>query len=191
MYFYLALGFMKKKTWFKEAFLLFIASYGLFGGLLTMAVPSFVWTTYAGFIVLQTTVHHVLMIWVAVYLIVGGKINLKRLNFDFLTKAFSIFAASAAIALLINSIVMWSGGPTNPYDAINMFFLNPFVNPAHGIPLFGDWNLHFMLWSLIFIVGYSVLCFGALWAVRGSQLLASKIKKKKHQNSYLSKSDNT
>jgi len=176
MYFYIIAGFLEKDSWFKQAFLLFIASYGLFGGILSMAVPgAVIWNTNAGLIIMQTTIHHILMILVAVYLIVGNKLNLKRLNFNFLTKAFVVFCVSAAIAILINCIVIWSVGLGNSHN-INMFFLNPYVPSAFELPLFGDMGLPYVVWLLIFIIGYSALCFGTLWAVRGFQLLAARKK---------------
>jgi len=178
MYFYITAGLLKKDSWLKEAVLLFLASYGLFGGLLTMIMPSIVWNTDLGAVIMQTTIHHILMIWGAVYLLVGRKINFKRINFNFLTKAFPIFVATIIIAILINCIVVWSVGVENSHY-INMFFVNPYIPAAFDMPLFGDMGLHYLAWFAIFVFGYSLLCFGVLWAVYGIQLLSRKLAAKR------------
>lgn len=167
-------GFLKKDSVIKKSFYLYMATYGFFGGFLTMLVaPMIVFSTSLGIILIQTTVVHVLMIFVSVHLFVSNKINFKRINYDFITKAVPLFVSLSAIAVAINCIIDWTVG-TN--GIINMFFINPYTRPvANPIPIFNTLNLPYVAWLLIFLVGYSLLSFGFFWAARGIQILSQKI----------------
>jgi len=178
MFIQIIAGFMKKDTWLRQSFYLYIAAYGFFGGLLTLAVaPMVVFNTQFIWVLVQTTILHSLMIFMAIHLIVAKKIKLEKINKNFFTKALAVFAGFTILALLVNCIIEWTVG-TGGY--VNMFFINPWTHPvANPIPFFMDMNLPYVAWLVIFFIGYSLLAFAFLWIVRGLQILFGKAAAKK------------
>lgn len=123
MYIALIAGLTKNK-WLKDAFISFLATFGLFAGLAVVIYPATVFVTTTG-INIQTMVHHGGMAVIGIALL-SNKVELK---WKTLWKASFVFFSLMIIAMTLNQI-------HNHFiqeGTFNMFFINPLYE--NGIPV--------------------------------------------------------
>lgn len=117
--------FMKKGK-VKTSLYSYLATFGLFGGLIVMFVPGDVFVSTIG-INIQTMYHHATQVLIGVYLIASKRVKIS-LKTPF--KALPTFLALVAIALTLNiTMVNFTNGET-----FNMFFIGP--NFPSSLPVF-------------------------------------------------------
>lgn len=146
---YVALiGSLVKKGKFQECLYSFLATFGLFGGLIVMLVPSTVFMEYIG-INIQTMVHHGLMIVIGVVLLSSKAVKLEHKT---ILKAGYVFLCLTALALLMNCLYVWYGGTHD----FNMFYISPYKESE--LLVFKDIQkvVPYAIFLLSYIVGFSL-----------------------------------
>lgn len=160
-----------KKGKFQDCLYSFLATFGLFGGLIVMLVPSNVFMSYIG-INIQTMVHHGLMIVIGAVLLSSKSVKLEHKT---ILKAGYVFLALSAIALLMNCVYVWCGGTHN----FNMFYISPYKESE--LLVFKDIQkaVPFVIFLLSYIVGFSLAGYIVLLV---AMLINHIISKNKRQN---------
>ena len=110
-----------KNSKFRDAAIIFLATFGFFGGACVYAFPGDVFLWFQ-FINVQTMVHHGVQVFFGIYLAVRYR---EKLNFKNLVRATGIFVVMCAIAMAINLITHHTD-ITGIYGGLNMFFISPY-----------------------------------------------------------------
>lgn len=95
----------------------FLATYGLFAGVLVLAYPASVFTATTG-INIQTMVHHCSMIVIGVFLYATGQSKIEKRT---VWRAAPVFLVLLALALVMNGVYAAVGDPNQNF---NMFYLS-------------------------------------------------------------------
>lgn len=95
----LPLILLTKNTKLNDYFVSFTCFFALFGGLIVMAYPVQVFTTSLLGVLIQTMLHHALMITTSILCIVASK---NKLNYKFFLKGVLIFVIALIIAQVFN-----------------------------------------------------------------------------------------
>ena len=130
----------------RDAFIAFIGTFSLFGGLCTMVFPATVFVETIG-INIQTMVHHGIQVVIGIFAMVRER---EKLNFKYFLKGVLVYVGAIAIALLLNAFVRPAVN-----EEFNMFYINEIDNCA--LPLVGDVikpNVPYIAFLLIYIVGF-------------------------------------
>jgi hypothetical protein len=150
MYVAIMAGWLKNER-FRNVLYGFLATYGLFAGILVMFIPHDVFTTTIG-INIQTMVHHggaAIMGSVLLF----SDIPWKRSRFS---RIVLVYLVVVAIAMSLN---LWHNRYVQD-GTFNMFFLNP----RHGIHI--DWikpiydRLSYGPYFLIYVFGFTLISYG-------------------------------
>ena len=138
--------FVKNKK-IKNSLLLFLATYGLLGGIITYVYPESCFTNTIG-INIQTMVHHGSMILMGI-----TAINCFKLKFDLkqFISAFKVFMVLVSIALFINIITYY----LKIDNGLEMFFISPFHNCSLPILSSIDEKLPYIPFLLIYLLSFS------------------------------------
>ena len=167
---------------FRDYLCSFLATFGLFAGLVVMIYP----TTILSDIIFrfsQSMIHHSSMLIVGILMYVSGKVKINHKTF---LKALPVFVVCVVIAFIMN-IIFHSTGNT---DSFNMFYIGPYnkcdipVLNSIGTALdIASQNLHFgnFVFILIYIVGFSIAAYLILLASMLINKINSKFNKKKSQ----------
>lgn len=160
MYIMFLVGLLKDCK-FRDYLCSFLATFGLFAGLIVMLFPSTVLSDIV-FRFSQSMIHHLSMVVGAMVVVVS-----KRVKFEHKTilKAMAVFATVMAIAVIMNIVFHLSGNDAS----FNMFYIGPY--DSCDIPVFkqiGDAlnidadYLHFgnLVFILLYFVAFS--CAGYL-----------------------------
>lgn len=160
----------RKNGKFRDSLFAFMGSFVLFGGIVTMLVPATVFVEFA-LVNVQTMVHHGTQIVLGVFILVHER---KRLNLKFFIPALYVFMAMFALALSMNFIM--KEVITEPF---NMFYISPYYPCV--IPLLDIIyaNTPYVVFLLIYVIGFSLAGFGVYMAQYGLIKLAMKQRKEK------------
>ncbi|MCQ2564491.1 MAG: YwaF family protein [Clostridia bacterium] len=110
--------FLLKDGKVRNAIMMFISTFAMFGGLVTFIYPGDVFTTVIGQN-LQTMFHHGLQIVLGVYIAVYNRKNFNIKNF---LGGCVVFAAMICVAMTLNLVVP----QFIPGNTFNMFFISPY-----------------------------------------------------------------
>ena len=129
----------------RDAVVSFIATFALFGGIVTFIIPNDIFYPTIG-LSIQTMVHHGLQIILGIFCIVYYR---KKWNFKLLLKGNIVFVIMTAIALTLD-LSLKSLASKN----FNMFYLSPYVNCP--LPIFNVIykNVPYIVFLLIYIIGF-------------------------------------
>ncbi|MBR1984698.1 MAG: YwaF family protein [Clostridia bacterium] len=178
MYVAIIAGFLKPSK-FRDCLYSFLATFGLFAGLAVMFYPGDVFISTIG-INIQTMVHHGLQITFGVYLIVSKRVELKPKT---ILKAAPVFMALVLIALSMNCITHFAGLT----DTFNMFYISPWYNCHLPILSLVYANTPYIVFLLVYILGFTLCGFIVLMAALGINklyiLISNKIKNRKQADS--------
>ena len=167
---------------FRDYLCSFLATFGLFAGLVVMIYP----TTILSDIIFrfsQSMIHHSSMLIVGILMYVSGKVKINHKTF---LKALPVFVVCVVIAFIMN-IIFHSTGNTNSF---NMFYIGPYnkcdipiLNSIGAALNIQKPNLHFgnFVFILIYIVGFSIAAYLILLASMLINKINSKFNKKKSQ----------
>ncbi len=111
-----------KDSKFRDAAIVFLATFGFFGGACVYAFPGDVFLWFE-FINVQTMVHHGIQVFFGIYLAMRYR---EKLNFKNLVRATGIFVVMCAIAMAIN-LVTEHTDITGAFGGLNMFFISPYA----------------------------------------------------------------
>lgn len=166
------LALISKEGKFRDAALMFLATFAFFGGLVVYIYPNDVFIEYIG-INIQTMIHHgsqiVLGILIAVRLCLKNKMTIK----NYLNSVL-IFISMVAVAFLLN---IWV--PTFTDETFNMFYIGP-KYPC-SLVIVGDIysKVPYPVFLLIYIIGFSLIALLFFGIYRLILFLCKTIKMKK------------
>lgn len=174
MYVAIVAGFLKDCK-LRNFLYAFLATYGMFAGIAVMFYPNDVFISTIG-INIQTMVHHGLQITFGVYLIVSKRVELKPKT---ILKASAVFAVLVFTAMLLNVITHYAG----LQDTFNMFYISPWFGCHLPILSTVFANTHYVIFLLVYILGFTLCGFIVLMASLGikklSLLIMDKLKNNK------------
>ena len=158
----------------REAAIVYLATFSLFGGLVVMIYPGDVYISMLG-INIQTMLHHGLQVAIGIFLLVHER---KSLGFRHFLKALPVFAITVAVAFALNFGVYHAfasvGGEIPNF---NMFFISPYFDCT--LPLVGlvyD-AVPYPVFLLIYLFGFSAAALVVYFATRGIYRLTLRRKK--------------
>ena len=166
-----------KECKFRDFLCSFLATYGLFAGLIVLAYPSTVLSEIV-FRFSQSMIHHSVILLVGILMFVSGKV---KLNHKTILKAIPVFIICVVIAFLMNIVYNKTGNS----DSFNMFYIGPYekcdipvLNVIGNYFDIANKNLHFgnFIFVAIYIVGFSV----AAYIILLFAMLISKLNSKIH-----------
>ncbi|MBE7073929.1 MAG: hypothetical protein E7379_02435 [Clostridiales bacterium] len=161
-----------KKCKFRDFLYSFLATFGMFAGIITMILPD-VFTNLIGNNI-QTMVHHGSMIIIGVVLFTSKSVEFKHKT---ILKALSVFAVFVSIALLFDCAYIWLGGT----ETCNLFFISPYGQ--NHFPVFSDiQKISYPLFLGCYIVAFTLAAYIILLIAMFFNKLAS-CKKNKSQSS--------
>lgn len=163
-----------KECKFRDFLCSFLATFGLFAGLIVMILPGDVFIGTIG-INIQTMVHHGSMVVMGVFMFVSGKAKIEHKT---ILKAAAVFAVLVVTAFVLNTIFHFAGNG----ETFNMFYIGPYV-PCHLILLSDLWAvLPYPVWLLVYIVGFTLAGYIMLLIAMLIKKIVVTIKNKKQTN---------
>ena len=130
----------------RDAFIAFIGTFSLFGGLSTMIFPATVFVETIG-INIQTMVHHGIQVALGIFAMVRER---EKLNFKYFLKGVIVYVGVVAVAMILNATVR-----PNLNEGFNMLYINK-VDEC-SLPLVGDVikpNVPYIAFLAIYILGF-------------------------------------
>lgn len=159
MYVMVLVGFLKECK-FRDFLCSFLATFGLFAGIIVMFYPS---TVLSPIIVrfCQSMIHHLAMVVGGFVVLVSGKIKFEHKT---ILKAMAVFSVIVCMAFIMNIVFHLSGNTSS----FNMFYIGPFSDS--DIPVLkqigqkcnisADYiHLGNFAFLLIYIVGFSLAAY--------------------------------
>lgn len=119
MYIMVIVGALKECK-FRDYLCSFLATFGLFAGIIVMFYPSTVLSEMV-FRFSQSMIHHASMVICGFIVIISGKVKFEHKT---IFKAIAVFSVCVSMAFIIN-IVYHASGMT---DKFNMFWIGPYCN---------------------------------------------------------------
>lgn len=174
MYIMVIVGCLKECK-FRDYLCSFLATFGLFAGIIVMLYPSTVLSTIIVRFC-QSMIHHLAMVVGGFVVIVSGKVKLEHKT---ILKSTAVFCVVVCMAFLINIIFHLSGNTAS----FNMFYIGPFSDS--DIPVFHQIgeklnisadHIHLgnFAFLLIYIVGFTLAAYIILLIEMGMHKLLSK-----------------
>ena len=151
----------------RDAMIAYIATFSLFGGLAVFFYPNDVFIRTIG-INIQTMVHHGLQVVFGIYFAIR---DLKKLGYKYCLKAIPVFGALVSTALVLNLIMYRAIDET-----FNMFYISPYYECT--LPILSEVYkvVPYIVFALIYILGFCLIAFIICYAEKGIAILVSKIK---------------
>ncbi len=165
MYVALIAGCLKKCE-FQKYLYAYLGTFVVFAGLCVMFYPGDVFTSTIG-INIQTMVCHGGMIVIGVLVLASGVIDLEWKTF---LKAMAVFVVLVSIALIMNIIFNSTGNTAN----FNMFYINPTKNCSLVILQDIQNAVPYIVFLLIYILGFSLAAFIIFSIAKGIYYLVNK-----------------
>lgn len=157
----------------RNACMCFLATFSLFAGLAVMCYPGDVFMSFIG-INLQTMIHHGAQVAFGCFLALRVH---RRLSKKYYFAAMAVFAALAAIALLLNVSVyhlLRAGGHD---DTFNMFFISPYFDCTCPVLELVYPLVPYPVFLLAYLLGFALVAAVIFFGARG---LISHLTKKRH-----------
>ena len=152
-FYVLPLAVFLKDGFVRRAFLVYSATYALFGGLVVLFTPSSVFSTSL-FLNMQTMVHHILQMAVGVYIAIHERYEMGRRH---LLGGFCIFAGLLSVAVYPNERVHAYFMANGITDHFNMFFVSPYYpGPIAFVDVWRQ-DQPPMLFVLLYAVGFTIV----------------------------------
>lgn len=170
MYVMLLIACLKEGK-FRDFLCSFLATFGLFAGLIVMILPGDVFIDTIG-INIQTMVHHGTMVVMGVFMFVSGRAKIQHKT---ILKGAAVFAVLVAMAFVLNIIFHYAGNG----ETFNMFYIGPYI-PCHLILLSDLWAvLPYPIWLIIYIAGFTLAGYVMLLIAMLIKKIATTINNKK------------
>ncbi len=171
-----------KECKFRDYLCSFLATFGLFAGLVVALYPATVLSEIV-FRTSQSLFHHGTMFLIGMLMWVSGKVKIEHKT---ILKAIPVFAVFVAIAFIMNIVYHATGNP----DSFNMFYIGPYS--GCDIPVLADIgdalkidadHLHFgnFAFLLLYVVAFSIAAYVVLLVAMLIKKLNAKIQTKKQQ----------
>ena len=165
-----------KKEWLHKALCAFLATYGLFAGLVVMVYPSDVYIGMIG-INIQTMVCHGLMVSNGIFLLATGYVKPRHKSMLYALPVFSVFVC---LAMILNEVVYYSGILGG--ETLNIFFISRHVPPS--LPIYSTIQniIPYPFCVFFYIFGFSSASYILLLTNMGIRKLIGLVKAKKEVN---------
>lgn len=168
-----------KECKFRDYLCSFLATFGLFAGLIVMLYPATVLSEIV-FRFSQSMLHHTAMLVVGVLMFVSGKVKIEHKT---ILKAIPVFAVCVAIAFIMNVVYHSIGNP----DSFNMFYIGP--HSKSDLPVFEQIGealhieydyIHFgnFVFALLYIIAFSIAAYIILLVAMLIRKIYTQIKEK-------------
>ena len=170
-----------RKCKFRDCLYSYLATFALFGGLVTMLYPKGVYVS-STFLNIHTMIWHSSMVVLAVLLFASGQVKLRHFT---IVKALPVFTVMITIAMLMNYTWVWAGG-LETGRTFNMFYISPYYKCS--LPLLGDLiypNVPYIVFLLIYIIGFILAAYVMLLIAMLFAYLYKIIKNKKSNTNKL------
>ena len=159
----------------RNAFITFMATFSIFGGLAVMLYPNDVFTTMGG-INIQTMIHHGAQIAMGIFLFACSK---PLPTFRRLLGGLAVFSSFSVVAIILNEVMF--GYLTRKEltgEAFNMFYISPHYPCT--LPLLSNFygKIPYPAFLLIYLVGFALIAALILGAQIGIAALIRKCGKK-------------
>ena len=154
----------------RDAFLAYMSTFSMFGGLATFIYPEQVFISTIG-INIQTMVHHGLQIVLGIFFIVWAR---KKINRWYFIKAVPVFAVLVTIAILANNAFMSLGID----ETFNMFYISPHFDCTLPILSMIYPKVNYLIFVALYILGFTLIAFIIFLIARGIIGLTRRKKKK-------------
>lgn len=175
MYVLLLIGLLKENK-FSNWLCSFMATFGLFAGVVVMLYPNDVFISTIG-INIQTMLHHGMMIVMGVFMIATGRAKLEHKT---ILKGMAVFGALVATAFALNLTWYLSVAPADKTYYFNMFYISPFVR-CH-LPVLGNiWDINYVLFLVSYLFGFSLAGYLMILIPMGIKALIGLIKNSKKE----------
>lgn len=178
MYVMLLVGILKESK-FRDYLCSFLATFGLFAGLIVMIYPSTVLSTII-FRFCQSMIHHIAMVLGGLIVVVSGRVKFEHKT---ILKGMSVFSVIVGMAFIMNIVFHMSGNTSS----FNMFYIGPYSNSdipvlkQIGIALnISADSIHIgnFAFLIIYIAGFSM----AAYIILLIEIYIKKLFKKKYDN---------
>lgn len=136
-----------------DAFLAFLSTFSLFGGLAVMFYPNDVFVATIG-INIQTMVHHGLQVVLGIFLAVHRRFRLTR---SYFLGSIPVFAAMCTLATALNVSVYHGLRAAGQDDTFNMFFISPYFDCTLPVLSIFDELLPYPVFLLLYLLGFTVV----------------------------------
>ena len=139
----------------RDAFLAFLGTFSLFGGLAVYAYPADVFISTIG-VNIQTMLHHGLQVVIGVYLATR---YYKKLNFRYYLKGLAVFAMLVLVAMAMNVGVHHALVANGIDETFNMFFISPYHECTLPV-LSAIWPLvPYAVFLPMYVLGFGIVGF--------------------------------
>ena len=174
MYLYLLAGILRKGKVY-DTLLCFLATFGLFGGLVVCIYPSTVLSSTL-FLSIHTMIWHGAMLVVGVMLLATKTV---ALHFKSMLKAGIVFSIILVLAELMNIIWHFTLGNPDTPDKFNMFYISPYGDC--DIPVLHDIKnkAPYVVFLISYVVGFSAAACIVMGSAIGIDKLYQLIVRKK------------
>ena len=162
-----------KKKWLHDALCAYLATYGLFAGLVVMFYPGDVFISTVG-INIQTMVCHGLMFSVGIFLLATGYVKPKHRS---MLPALCLFCSIIGAVMILNEVVYYSGILGG--ETLNLFYISRHFEPH--LPVYSSVQkvIPYPFCVFFYIFGFSAASYILLLCNMGIRKLVSLAKNKK------------
>lgn len=162
-----------KKDWLHNALCAYLATYGLFAGLVVMVYPGDVFMSIIG-INVQTMICHGLMVSVGIFLLASGYVKPRHKS---MLPALCLFCSIIGIVMILNEVVYYSGILNG--ETLNMFFISRHFEPH--LPVYSSVQavVPYPFCVFFYIFGFSAASYVLLLINMGVRKLISVTKARK------------
>ncbi len=133
----------------KEHIYAFLATYGLFGGIVVMFYPGDVFMDIIG-INIHTMIHHGGMVVIGFLMYVSGR---AKFSHNTILKALPVFCIFVGIALTANFLYHFFGDPTQTF---NMFYISPYYPCTLPVLNMFYGKVPYVVFLLIYVGGFTL-----------------------------------
>jgi hypothetical protein len=147
----------------RDAFLAYMSTFSLFGGIAVLCYPGDVFISMIG-INIQTMLHHGLQAVLGIFLAVH---NRRRLCFRYYAKSIFVFTALTLTAMLLNIGVhhaLLAGGHS---DVFNMFYISPYFDCTLPIVSSIYAAVPYPVFLMLYIIGFALVAALVFFAAKG------------------------
>lgn len=156
----------------RDALCAYLATYGLFGGLVVMLYPAQVFIGTIG-INIQTMVCHGAMLTLGIYLLYTQQVKLEHKT---ILRAIPVFACLVAMAMVMNEIAYVTG--LLQRETFNMFFISPHCEPSLPVYSLVQTLVPYPWCTIIYIAIFSLAAYVMLLI---AMAVMGKLKKKQSE----------
>lgn len=171
MYIALIAGCVKKGR-VQNVLFSFLATYGVFAGLVVLLYPGDVFMSIIG-INIQTMVHHGGMFVLGFFLLVSGRVKLQHKTILWASCVFCICVATALIMDIVFVKAGWVGTET-----FNMFFISPYFECTTPVLSIVYAKAPYIVFLITYVIGFTLAAYIMLLSAMGINKLIGFIKKK-------------